>query len=429
MIRKLSIVIGFALSLAACASAAKRVEQGQELQRAGRPAEAAERYIQALEKDQRLDSARVGLRTAGAAAIDGYLRTASDPVGNPYGAADAYIAIDDLARRALEVGIYLITPNDYADRRRAAFNKAIDNVVVDARQLAFRHQFADALNRLTRAGNNYQPSPAQASAIGSAGAEVALAWGRADTTDGHFRSAFARVDGVAAIPGVSRAQTDEVRALQTAALARGTRRVAIVPASATVAARLQLPDDALPALGDALRENPWASPPPFVQLVPPDQVERELRGLGLGRRTLTTTEAARLGRTLGADFVVIAEIDSVRRAEMNVRVTRRPARTTRGVDTAYVIEEGQARLDAHATFVLIDRDAQRWTDYQPVTASASGSFTRVRFAGDYRTLDLPQAERDLFARGSNDELARSFVDAMSPRLADAVFAEVIRRIP
>jgi hypothetical protein len=429
MIRKLSIAIGVAVSLAACASAAKRVEQGQELQRAGRPAEAAERYIQALKKDQRLDSARVGLRTAGAAAIDAYLRTAADPVANPYGAADSYVAIDDLARRALEVGIYLIVPNDYDARRRAALDKALDNVVVDARQLALRNQFADALNRLARAVNAYQPSPAQASAIGNAGAEVALGWARADTVDGHFRSAFARVDELAAIPGVSRAQTDEARALQAAALARGTRRVAIVPASATVAARRELPDDALPSLGDALRDNPWASPPRFVDLVPPDQVERELRGLGLNRRTLSTAEAARLGRNVSADYVIVTEIDSVRRAEMNVRVTRRPARTTRGVDTAYVIEEGTARLDAHATFVLIDRDGQRWTDYQPVTASASGSFTRVRYAGDYRTLDLRQAERDLFARGSTDELARSFVDAMSPRLADAVFAEVVRRIP
>lgn len=428
MIRKLSIVIGVALSLAACASATKRVEQGQELQRQGRPAEAAERYIQALKKDQKLDSARAGLRSAGAAAIDGYLRTAAtDP--NPYAAADAYLAIDDLTRRAQEVGIQLIVPPDYDARRRATLDRVIGQVLIDARNLAGQRQFADALNRLARAVNAYQPSSAQGAALGSTGAEVALAWARADTTAGQFRSAFGRVEPIPNIPGVSRAQTDDARALQAAALARGTRRVAIVPVWATVSARRDLPDDALPALGDALRENPWASPPQFVELVSPDLVERELRGLGLTRRTLTTIEAARLGRGLDADFVVVAEIDSVRRTESNVRVTRRPARTTRGADTAYVIEEGQARLDAHATFVLIDRNGQRWTDYQPVTASASGSFTRVRFAGDYRTLDLRQAERDLFANGANDELGRSFVGAMSPRLANAVFAEVVRRIP
>ena len=142
MIRKLSIVIVVALSLAGCASAAKRVEQGQELQRAGRPAEAAERYIQALKKDQKLDSARVGLRTAGAAAIDGYLRTAGAPTTSADGAADAYLAIDDLTRRALEVGIYLVEANDYATRRRAALDNAIASDVAEARQLGSRHQFA-----------------------------------------------------------------------------------------------------------------------------------------------------------------------------------------------------------------------------------------------------------------------------------------------
>lgn len=430
MIRKLSIAFSVALSLTACASANKRFEQGQELQRAGRPADAAERYIQALKKDSRLDSARAGLRTAGAAAIDGYLRTAADPVTQPDAAAEQYLAIDDLSRRALEVGIFLPPPNDYDSRKRAAFDRAISDAVADAPLLAAQRQFADALRRLERAANAYQPSSAQAIVIGNAGADVALGWGRADTVDGQFRSAYARVDPIAGFPGVTRAQTDDARALQAAALARGTRRVAVVPAWATVTARRELPEDALPTLGDALVEEPWTSPPRFVTLLPPHEVDRDLRRLGLPRRTLTTTEAARLARSLGADFVVVTEIDSVRREDMNLRVTRRPARTRAGIDTAYLIEEGTARLFAHATFVLIDRDGNRGSDYQGLTASANAPFIRVRYAGDYRLLDLRQAERDLFVRGSDDrELVRSFVAAMSPRLGEAVFAEVIRRIP
>lgn len=430
MIRKMSLAFAVALSLAACASANKRYEQGQELQRSGRPADAAERYIQALKKDSRLDSARAGLRTSGAAAIDGYLRAAADPAASADAAADAYVAIDDLARRALEVGIFLVPPTGYEALRRAAFDKAIASDLVDARQLASRRQFADALNRLTHAGNAYQPSPAQAGAIGNTGADVALAWARVDTTEGRFRSAFARVDAIAGIPGASRAQTDDARALQAVALARGTRRIAVVPTGATAAARRDLPEDALPALGDALLADPWINPPRFVEMLSPDQVGREVRGLGLGRRTLSTAEAARVGRSLGSDYVVVTEIDSVRREDMNVRATRHAVRTRAGVDTAYVVEEGTARLFAHATFVLVDRDGQRGSDYQAVTASATAPFTRVRFAGDYRTLDLRQTERDLFARGANDrELVNSFVAAMSPRLGEAVFAEVVRRIP
>src|SRR4051812_6045748 len=112
MIRKLSALL-VVLSLAACASANKRAEQGRELMQQGRPAEAAERYIQALKKDRTLDSARVGLRAAGAEAITGYLRTATDPVSAADRAADSYLAVDDLAKRALEVGIYLVVPADY----------------------------------------------------------------------------------------------------------------------------------------------------------------------------------------------------------------------------------------------------------------------------------------------------------------------------
>jgi hypothetical protein len=54
----------------------------------------------------------------------------------------------------------------------------------------------------------------------------------------------------------------------------------------------------------------------------------------------------------------------------------------------------------------------------------------VRFAGDPRTLDLRQAERDLFDNAYGDrDLVGPFVQAMSPRLAQAVFAELVGRIP
>jgi tetratricopeptide (TPR) repeat protein len=430
MIRKLSIAFAIALSLTACASANKRLEQGQELQRSGRPAEAAERYIQALKKNSRLDSARVGLRTAGAAAIEDYMRVASSASATPDQAADAFLAIDDLSRRAMEVGIFLVPPTEYEGRRRAAFDRAIAAIVADARRMAAQRQFAEALRRLERAGNAWQPSTAQANAIGNAGADVALAWGRADTTEGLFRSAYTRVDPIGNLPGVTRAQTDAARALQAAALERGTRRVAVIPTWATMAARRDLPDDALPALGDALVTEPWASPPRFVDMIPPDQVDRDLRRLGLTRRTLNTAEAARIGRFVNADFVVVTEIDSVRREDMNLRATRRPARTRSGIDTAYVLEEGTARLFAHTTYVLVDRDGQRQSEYQAVTASATAPFTRVRYAGDWRTLDLRQSERDLFVRISDDrDLIQRFVSELSPRLGQAVFAEVVRRIP
>src|SRR5689334_8853425 len=79
MMRKLSFSVAAVLALSACASANKRFGQGQDLENQGRPAEAAERYIQALKKDSRQDSARAGLRRAGAAALGQYMATATNP--------------------------------------------------------------------------------------------------------------------------------------------------------------------------------------------------------------------------------------------------------------------------------------------------------------------------------------------------------------
>jgi hypothetical protein len=159
-------------------------------------------------------------------------------------------------------------------------------------------------------------------------------------------------------------------------------------------------------------------------------VERELRRMGLARRTISSSEAARLGRNIGADYTVVTEIDSVHRADVGVRSTRRPVRTRGGIDTAYYIEEGTARLYTRATFVTIGPNGERLTDYQSVSSSVSSPFTRVRYAGDYRSLDLRQSERDLFERSrSQGDLSRAFVAEMSPRLAESIFAVVARQIP
>ena len=82
----------------------------------------------------KLDSARVGLRRAGGAAIGQYLAAAAAS-GNPYQAADNYLAVDDLQKRALTVGIFLPGPNGYDESKRAAFDKGIATAITDARLL------------------------------------------------------------------------------------------------------------------------------------------------------------------------------------------------------------------------------------------------------------------------------------------------------
>src|SRR5437762_5655660 len=61
--------LAFAVFDAACASATKRFEQGQELEQQGQYAEAAQRYVDALKKDHSLVEARQRLLETGTRAI------------------------------------------------------------------------------------------------------------------------------------------------------------------------------------------------------------------------------------------------------------------------------------------------------------------------------------------------------------------------
>ena len=84
------LVLALPVWLSACASANKRYEQGQRAEREGRAADAAARYVQALKKDGSLESARTGLRDAGARAVADYVAQAAaeDAAGRPDRAAD-----------------------------------------------------------------------------------------------------------------------------------------------------------------------------------------------------------------------------------------------------------------------------------------------------------------------------------------------------
>jgi len=420
--------------LSACASANKRVEQGQRLEREGRAADAAARYVQALRKDGALESARAGLRDAGTRAVADYLAqaAAADTAGRPDDAADAFVAADALRRDASAVAVEIPAPDDYYARRRATLDRAIAAALGDARTLAAGGQYDDAVRRLDHA-TRWAPNGEQASRLAGAQADAHLAWARADSSCGRFRSAFDRAAKVFDVAGVAAGDAERARALQEAALARGARRVAVVPVWATEPARRALPDEALPALADAMVDKPWTEPPRFVLLTTPSDVQRELRRLDASRRVLSRTEAARLARALDVDYLVVAVVDSVRGGESNLKTTRRAVKTSGGADTAYTVEEGKRRLYARVAYEVYDADTQRPVERETVDATATADLKRGRFAGDPRTLDLPRGDRALFDRGAQDraerDLVRDLVDGLSPRLARSVFDAVLRRVP
>ena len=99
----------------ACASAAERLEEGAALQAEGRWEEAAERYVDALEKEDTLSEARRRLRVVADSAVAVALREAATRrrEGDLRGAAEAYLGIDALVERTRAVGVTPTRPQDF----------------------------------------------------------------------------------------------------------------------------------------------------------------------------------------------------------------------------------------------------------------------------------------------------------------------------
>ncbi|HEX8242264.1 MAG TPA: hypothetical protein VF541_02165 [Longimicrobium sp.] len=416
--------------LAACASAGKRYEQGVQAEQQGRPADAAERYIQALKKDRNLAEARARLQQVGDQAVAEFLRDAdaAEQAGRAPDAADALGRLDALRADAASVGVQLTAPADYAARRRATFDRASDVAIAQADAAVQRRDYAEAVRWLERAGRQWEPGPAARGRLDRARYEALYGWAQGEMQAGRYRSAFDRAAQAAALGGMDNGQA---ASLQREALRRGTVRVAIFPVGTVAGTRDRVPDDVVPELNDALSLDFWQRPPQWLDVIDPVAAGREARRHGYSRQALEPSQGASIGRRMGARLAVVLALDSVRQSESNVTTQRRAVKTTGGADTAYTVREGQMETWARVTWRVVD--ASGWgsvLDQGGATARSGARFRRAEYKGDWRTLDLPAADRALFDRGDafNRETVRELVSGLSSRVGRDVYDALLRRI-
>ena len=425
---------GLAIGALACASAEKRYKQGLEFEAQGRYPEAAFYYAEALRKEPGLEPARVRLRETGPTAIAELLRRAetAEAVGQADEAAGNFLRVDRLLRESAAVGVTLAAPEGYATRRRAAFDRAIASALDAGSAALARGHFQNAVAAYARAGEHYEPGPAQRARLVQATFGAWLSWAEAEAASGHYRAAYARAEQAILVPGIAGREVARARQLQAAALARGSRHVIALPVDAADDAQRRMPGDLVPAFDDELTLEYWTEPPLFIEMLAGAEVRQALRRMGFGGRTLSSRDAAFVGRELDADYVVLAEMDSAWSDERNVRRSRRAARTRKGVDTTYTIEEGRRRLGVRVAFAVVDAHARRPVDSGLLSASHETAFRRASFRGNPNDLDLSRSERDLFERGPQAEtervLVEVIVDELAPRLAETVYGRLLRRI-
>jgi len=410
------LALGTALALAACASAGKRLEQGREAEARGDFVEASSRYVDALEKDPSLTEARSALLTAWDAALASGLRASArwEGQGDLVAAADEFRTLDRLRSDAGSVGVVLATPDDYASRRRAAFDGAITALTTLAQMLRDQERWGDARSAYRRIRNGYDPSVGQ----------------RQEALDGRFQASYRlATDALAVSDQLPATLVDAATDLREQALSRGLRVLAVFPVESTS----EVPGDALPEVGaqlsDVLDLEHWRRPPYFVAVADPAAVRRATRRLSPPGVPL---RPGRILDAVGADFGALVQITDIQVVEDEVKSRTVAGRTRDGRRATYRLEEGRVRYAVTARITLFHGDGLEMDNFQ-AQADRTGRFERGVYGGDPQNLDLSRGERRLFDPGEQRVQRGATVEGLVAKLAEevaeGVFDRVLRRIP
>lgn len=430
------ITLALLTLVSACASAEKRLEQGQELETAGRFEAAAGRYVEALEKDASIPGGRERLQTVGDSAVARRLGNvrALRGRGDYAGATDQYRGIDGIVARARTVGVRLSLPADYPEARRRTFDQAFDGLMARGRQAVERRQWASAVDDFQAARHHFEPAMDQRVASLEAEAEALLGWSDAELEAGRLRNAF---DVASRIGHMEQAPTyclEEAESIMHAALSQGEVEVMVLPVVAEGRSRARNPL-LVPLeveVNDQLHRTAWRSPPPFVRLSDVDRVRDVVRRAAVLGGGLQAPALGLLLELVESDYGVWLELLDTQIMEYDVDQRTRTARTRDGRPTSFVVESGERRLRAEARVLVVDRAGNAVTD-MVVVGTGTGSFQRGVYPGNPAELNLDRREIDWFDPLVLEAQEAAIREALSASLADqlasAVFDPVLARIP
>ena len=424
----------FLLVLVGCKSADELYNEGQELEMQGQYEAAVRYYADALDKQPDLQKARGRLLEAGRTAVNAYLvdLDAAEQGGAWVEAGDLHLRVDGVTSIAGRAGIQIPLPGGYDERRAANFEAAITTLLNDGETLVARGAFPEALSGYDRA-RRYRPTPDDEAALADATLGAYTAWAEADLDAGRFRAAYDHAGQALAFVHPESLDAAELLGLQNEALELGSLRTAVAPLWRSSSVARTLPRSLRDALNDALELDYWTQPAPFVAMLEPVLVRRELRAFGLERETLDPSDAARVGRALGVDVVFAGEIDAFRR-EVDERKRETVRKQNRQGDrVSYDRIEEEVTLSARVAFEIVDVASQQILCAREVERSATTRIERGEYGGDVRNLGLDRGERALFDADDLEEqerdLERVLADDLARRVAERAFDCILGLVP
>ena len=421
-------------SMMGCVSLEKRFERAVNYEEQGDYIRAANYYLDVLEREPNMNSAREGLVRTGTIAVGNYMDRAreKEQEGSFDAAIDVLNELDSFRADAYDAGVELPVETGYAQYRERLENAAIDSLIEQGRLAEQEGAWEKALLLYERVLNDYEMNVEQTEQVNLARANVYVQWGHQDIDRYYHRAAFDHGSSALAILGESHPRAVTAIELQDRALAEGTRYITFFPTSVPN----DLTDNALNTLiqefNDIMQYEFWTNAPAFIASTDPVQMRRELRRND--DDILTPLEGAQIGRLLEADMVALSRTTQFQLEETRVR-EKTVAAKTRGrnsLDTTYVHRSYTARLTAEIEFSLFDVESREELENGTVKYNVTARMEKGVYPGNYKDLDLTYNEQRLFDEDELKENLRDLedelLDSLAPRFADAVFEDILSLI-
>ncbi len=430
----LLVFLAFVL-VAGCASTKKRFAKGVKLEEKGEYREAANYYIQVLEKDPDWEDARERLLFVATNVVEQDWKNAQsyDDVGQSLSAFERYRSVERMIARCENVAVFVPEPVGLADKIAAAEEEAFNELMLRAENSMNEGKYSSAINEYSRARGWSNITREREEAIDIAVARVHLAWGRSEFDREKYGSAFDHADDAIAIVGVDHELGELAVRMQDEAIAEGTRLVAFLSLGTTDEVSRTAPRLFQDDFNDVMLYDFWSQPPPFIATADPILVRRELRRVaGRGTRVLSRGDAIEIGRAVDADFVVAGEITKydVEDKRSKDETKRVKTRGRNSVDTTYVLRKFTQEKDVKVAYRIYDVRRRTQVNQGSVSAKKSHKLERGIYAGDFSDLDLSgrayayfdPEEHELQDQALDEQLA----DELARKLSDEVYGRILK---
>ena len=428
------------LVLVGCASAEKRFEQGTEAAARGRYEDAVVRYVQSLQKDPLFEDAKDRLVWAGDLAIEERLGDCDWLLdrGDPEGAAEHVLRIDDVVARARTVGVRLVVPGDFEAKRRGVFDDAFETAMQRGAVAVASGRWPDGVADFRHARHDYEPDSDQRHRSFTAESNALMEWSESEYQHGHLRDAFEIAAQIPSLEWSPREDSEAAHALMEAALDAGELELIVMPVqppstrTKTERGRRPVRDPLHEHVESALRQGPWRTPPPFVSLHEALAARDLITQSGILDNDYNSATMALILRLSGSDLAVHVQVVENETTEFGVKQRTETARTKDGRPASFDRETGTLRCRATARVVIVDHNANEVADLA-VAGTGEAPFDRGVYDGDPKDLNLGSRQVDLFdsiALERQEAAARdALVINLAAGIADAVYSTTLARVP